>query len=376
MVLHYCEDGGWVVAADITVPNDPTDYRSGAAILGCSNLRCARCGAPVRNQAGIECPGLQAHLEQLAETPDWATLPFVRPFGPGRLYACLCLGWLEASFHACDDPEPDASAGDPSLPWRCDGHPVATLPVTVDGEVIDADTDIAALVRRVLGGWSPDASPPPSPWSPTAWLHRLRRRLADLAVASQLAKAVALCLDDPLRRAGAIAYYCGFPRDPGFARVVALAAGPGGLFLRSPTVVEDGEAMEYWPAWALRCRLFSVRGKLDALDRAALAQLQEALLRGDAGLEPEDIDGVRSVAGPWLAEQAGAIARADLSRTIPILQSLKDLEDHALIVIAGVALAAELGADHAALREWLADWPNRNEPYAGPIEVALERASR
>jgi hypothetical protein len=376
MTLHDCDDGGYVVAADIVVPDDPTDYQSGAAILGCSRLRCDRCGSVVRQLAGFDCPNLQAHLKRLDETPDWTTLDIVRPFSPGRLYACRCLGWLESSYHACGDPEPDASAGDPSLPWRCAGHPVATLPVTVDGEVIDADTDLAALVARILGGWSPDIAPPPSPWSPAAWLYRVRRRLADLPIARALAEAVAACLDDPVRRAGAIAYYCGFPRDPGFARVLALAAEPGALFLRTPNVVEDGDPMEYWPAWALRCRLFSVRGKLDSLDRKALALMQAALLRGDAGLEPEDIDGVRCVAGPWLAQQAGAIARADPSRTIAILQSLKDLDDPGLVAIAGVALAAEPGSDHAALHEWLADWPNRHEPYAGPIEVALERAGR
>lgn len=375
MVLHYCEDDGLVVAADIGVPTDPTDYRAGSAILGCSNLRCVGCHEVVRQLVGVECPHVQTRLQRLFETPDWTTLDFVAPYSLGRLYACRCTGWLETSYHVCTDPDPEPSAGDPSLPWKCDGHPVAALPVVVDGEVIEASTDLGALVRRVLGGWSPDTSPPPSPWSPSAWLYRLRRRLADLPQAAALAEAVAACLDDPVRRGGAIAYFGGYPRDPGFERVLALATDPAELGRPSPNVVKDGSTLDYRPALALRCRLFSVRGKPDALDRAARDLLQAGLLRGDPGLETEDMDGVRSVAGPWLARHAGAIARVTPAWTIAVLQSLKDLDDPALLTVAGVALAHEPGADHAALREWLEDWPNRHEAYAAVISVALGGAA-
>jgi hypothetical protein len=371
MTLHYCEDGGYVVAADTTVPEDPTDYQAGAAILGCSNLRCTRCDGVVRNRAGIECPKLKTRLKVLSQTDDWTTLEFVKPFGPGRLYACSCVGWLETTYHACGDPAPDVNAGDPSLPWRCAGHPVATLPLVVDGETITATTDFEAFTARVLGGWSPDVAPPPSPWSPSSWLYRVRRRLADLPEAPLLAGAAAACLTDPLRRAGALAYFCGFPRDPGFERVLTLATDPDEMFRRSPTVVKQGPAVEYWPAMALRCRLFSVREDLDALDHIALQLLQGALLRGDARFEEKDIDAIRWLAPSWLADHAGDGARDNPARAIQILESLKELNKPDLVAQAGVAIAKEGAAHQDALRTWLNHWSNRSEAYAPAIAQAL-----
>jgi hypothetical protein len=152
MTRHYCGNGGYVGGAHVIVPDDPTDYQAGSMVSGCNNLRCTTCGQPVRHRVGVECAKVRSRLKALAETADWSTLPYVTPFPPARLYACQCTGWLEVALHACQDPDPDPTAGDPVLPWRCDGHPVATLPMEIDGVPFAEDTDYDALVTRVLGG--------------------------------------------------------------------------------------------------------------------------------------------------------------------------------------------------------------------------------
>lgn len=372
MSLNFCDLGGFVVAPPAPVPVDPSDYKTGPLRLGCSRLRCQSCGAQVNSQAGIDCPDVADHLEELAGAADWTTLSCVRPFAPGRLYACRCLGWLETSMHACDPPDPDESAGDPTLPWRCEGHPPAVLPIVVDGERISVDTDFDALVDRVLGGWSPPESPAPCPWMPTVWLYRLRRWLAPLPESDTLARAVARRLVDPVRRGGALAYFCGFPRDPGFEMVLALGTTADALFERSQSQVAGGSGVEYWPAWALRCRLFSVRGDPDAFDQIALQLLEDALLRGDARLDAEDLNAIATADGPWLAHNAAAIARAAPSRTLAVLESLRSRGRPELVVVAGVALAGEPAADRTALRRWLNEWFVRYEPYAPVIALALD----
>lgn len=372
---HFCSVGGWVVGADMFVPEDPSDYAGGASTFGCNRLRCGACGEWVRQRAGVDCPGLPGHLAALYDTDDWTTLPFVRRFRLGRLYVCRCTGWLETSMHATGDPSPDAMAGDPSLPWGCAGHPTATLPLVVDGHRIDATTDLDALVARVLGGWSPDTGPPPTSWSPHAWLNRLRRRLADLPAARSIGAAVARHLDDPVLRGGAIAYFCGYPRDPGFDRLLALAADPAKLHAKTPDRPKQGPSYPYWLGWAVRCRLFSVRGEPDGDDREALRILEESFLRGDAGLVREDLDAIERVDAPWIASHAAGIARADRTRTVMILDGLRDRSTHELLAIAGVALAHEPAADQDAIREWLGHWSNRNKAYAAVIAAAQDTAA-
>ena len=100
----------------------------------------------------MECKDLQAWLKELSASDDWSTLSFLTPFHGSRLYACACTGWLEVGMHPCEDPDPDPLSGDPTLPWRCAGHPAPSLPATVDGVEIGTDRRLPA--RRGPRRWT------------------------------------------------------------------------------------------------------------------------------------------------------------------------------------------------------------------------------
>jgi hypothetical protein len=275
-LLHHCISGGWLFAGDGFVPADQADFRDGVSMVGCNRLRCANCGHPVRHRHGVECRNLQLRLIDLMEAQDWDKLAFLRP-SAGRLYACRCTGWLETSMHALADP--DADAGDPVLPWRCDGHPHASLPVDIDGVRFDSAGELDLLVERALSGWSPASAPPPGPWFPSAWLIRVRARLDGTRLAESMDRSVAqrVVAGLPSTMGSALRFFCAYPRTTGFESVLDFAERPGADLLGNWSTRYDSGTVEISVLDALRARIDSAGAEPDELDCRAERAVESSL---------------------------------------------------------------------------------------------------
>lgn len=113
-----------MVGARQTLPSDPHErYREDGDILGCNRIRCSRCGAWLRNIAGMKIDvatlSRDEHLEFYdglgARRRDW---PFLTTNVGGemyRVYACKC-GWDQTpSVKWLNSSDRDG--------WACAGHP-------------------------------------------------------------------------------------------------------------------------------------------------------------------------------------------------------------------------------------------------------------
>lgn len=136
--LHFCLDGGQLVGADYTIPDDPSIVNDGSlqfTLIGCSQLVCTECGVKVRNAAHFGSrPGFGNRAAQVYDTKDWRTIPddvlLEVPGYLGRFYVCRCNHHVECSTRLLksDAWETfDISHLVVDLPWRCAGHPSAKL---------------------------------------------------------------------------------------------------------------------------------------------------------------------------------------------------------------------------------------------------------
>ncbi len=315
-LLRYCEKGGLVVSGAMRVPEDPSEYKHPAVYgaVGCSRLRCTRCGEWVRHQAGVSCKDdARAHLDELFVVEDWRRLPYVatseRSFLWERLDVCRCSAWLELSAHPMEDPEFDPMR-DPVLPWRCAGHPAPELPLEVNGEVVGEGTNWRDLISKIRMGWAPVRLGNGDREGPAVWLCWLYSYLQGLPDADALSAAAGdlLATDDPRLRGIILFFFAAFPHAVGFEKVLRSAEAG------SPAAREMG--LKAW-AWMEKAaekfsEVYKALGesdclsKIEAILKAAGEQAWAAKMVGAVNVkEPkgrEDVKRILTEPGALLSE--------------------------------------------------------------------------
>ena len=378
--LHFCTDGGWLGAADVPLPADPTDFQTPGLFIACSHLVCGACGAAVRHGDGWSGKGLRSKLRQLERAADWGTLEFLEGGYPGRLYACHCQVWEELGFHACADSDPDPISGDPAVPWRCAGHPYAAVPVTVDGIVVAGPSDARLAAERMLrgfGGGCPEGVPAPCHTNPVLWLQRLHRRLDGTGLEDVVARTAgdALRGSDPVPVGVALGFFSGRVQEPGFEAILERVERTGPAELDRPYPAGGPPGMEGLPTTArepLRGRLRMAGADLDALDRAALGELQASLLRGDSGSRADDIDAVARVDARWLADHAASVAEVRPEVSGLLLDAVAVAGRPELVTIAALRLVRMGGTARDKVAAWANHWQQRQSAAAFVVRRAVE----
>ncbi|HUS29118.1 MAG TPA: hypothetical protein VMZ53_11425 [Kofleriaceae bacterium] len=233
MTDRVCAQGGLLVDGDTRLLTDPCEYyQTGLDLpVGCGRLRCSNCKEWVR--AGPPKLGFKKDaphdLRALHAAPDWSVLPFIESryalSRQLRLYACTCTYWEAESVDPIDNDHELAS--DPNVPWRCAGHPAPDLPLTLNGLRIDAATNWAQLVDKVLKGSCPrelDRMLAIGP-EPAIWLSWLYGYLQGLSVADALSAAIADRLQDsdPQVVGRVLFFFTRFPRAVGIVKLVEYA---------------------------------------------------------------------------------------------------------------------------------------------------------
>src|SRR5262245_31290786 len=143
-MTRFCHRYPELVGPRHWLPPEPFEF-GWTSPVGCNNLRCERCGSPVRAEVT----------------------------GEGRHYACACQRHDETGVFQIGG-ESDDLYPLTLTEWVCAGHPDLRLPATLDGVRLDAATDWDAVaVTAVL---TPPFTPPRVElWQ--AWLTRLYRLL-------------------------------------------------------------------------------------------------------------------------------------------------------------------------------------------------------
>lgn len=261
---NRCDSGGWFTGGDQEWPADPSHFFWPVRVpsLGCTNLVCSSCESPVRSEVKLRLKdGAGEHAAELFEAADWSSSPWVEAFdveGPPRVYACRCGVW-QASY-----PRPVQDASDlVSVPWSCGGHPLATLPLALDGMEI-TEPALRDLVRRNYGGWVPDTAPKQERKLFRFWTLRLYGRLFGTKAAGVVAHtAMGHLLDRrPSARFAALHFTWTHPDNPAAETLSLLDPADVALFVGHTTPdTTDG------------------RGTMDlgdCLKRTALKRLPEA----------------------------------------------------------------------------------------------------
>lgn len=213
--------------------------------LGCSRLRCSRCGQAVRDAVGLmplgalpldQARALHGALDA-GRGVDAATLAAFRDDGSARFYVCGCGGqyvsvrgrYLSASASGgvedLTGPTPDG--------WACAGHDDPPAPGVIDGEALPPGDDAAwdALAHGALRGERARARPDYLADPPHAWCRRMLWLLAGSAEGDALGAALGRLVI--LRDAGALALYHDAPLAAGAEAVESLAAAdPASLAAR------------------------------------------------------------------------------------------------------------------------------------------------
>ncbi len=376
--MHYCPEGGWVVDASLLVPADPSDHHHPAVTdtVGCNRLRCIVCDEDVRQRPDLsfscdEVPFEGAKALHAAE--DWAAIPWVHEARGLRLYSCLCTVHVEIALMPTVDSDPDPVA-DIRLPWRCAGHPAATLPVDIDGLVVDSTTDLAAVVGRAFGALTPPGARVNAAGIPAAWLCRVYSRLEGLPQGDALARAVASGLSDDATIGPALWFFERFPRAEGFEAVLPLTEDR--LTDSWPVKYFEEEPLQRTPLQVVLSRLDSVpEDDPDDLDRAAASVIREALLASHAAAEPRWFGALSQVGGGELAAAAPDLVRARGAHLGMMLDGLLEAGRPELVVVAGVALA-EARVNRRGLTRWLDKPQNHRRPWTLVLLKKLAKKSK
>jgi len=337
---NTCSNRGATVGSSGRVPDDPSEFRAGRVVapVGCNRLRCPICKSAVRSRAEVACEGdCSDRVAEIYETEDWLALSYVKKSLTGRLYACRCTLFLELRTTLVDDPDFDASAGDARLPWRCAGHPLAKLPVDIDGVVVGADEDFAGLVASAAHGGVPSAAHGSQRATPVQWLYRLRARLRGLPAADRFEDAMAASLGsgDEEQIAQALLYFSVVPESSAFPQALAAL---GGL---EPRAYRDHQGMERAALTMLLDRAAQAGRKPDAIDLAVRDQAFDAALDPATPLQTRDLTLLTEIDPEWVANHATALARGRESVGGALLSGLYVVDRQELIVVAGTRMAQE-----------------------------------
>lgn len=208
VVQNLCSHSGWLVDGR-ELPTDPVEHDAEVLPrLGCSNLRCSRCGAEVRSVAGRSSasPGGIADAAALYQTEDLAGSPLLKPTPTFRTYTCRCTAHVETHERRLDGEDEQIWT-----PWSCAGHPLATLPHAFDGVEVTAE-DLERLVVDSLAGWVP-AGAREADRGDGVWAARLCSRLARTPHARRIAKVVAARLthSELVTRVRALKFFANVP---------------------------------------------------------------------------------------------------------------------------------------------------------------------
>lgn len=249
--LNHCVHSGYVVGAEIPVGEHPAEFFfPPLRNLGCSNLRCTACGEQVRQVEGRlpksgATPAAIHALKSLKGKSDLLkkeSKPVV-----SRFYTCTCVYWAESNERPMVDPDPDP--GDRVFPWRCNGHPTAQLPLTLDGVTIEADPDWDAVVRAHIGELGRRDS------GDQSLLTRIYLMFTGSTDQPEIARAVAGLLEDPSAelRGRALSFFGLFGNAVGAERVAEVAAANPELFADQPDPNRS--------SWTLAMRLGDTLGR-------------------------------------------------------------------------------------------------------------------
>lgn len=211
--MNECENGGYIVGAHREVPSDPTDFMwiGRNPTVGCSRLRCSVCGLMVkqhggwrvdRDQVQYGTPDYRPRIDQLLSEDNWDLLPFMRHDENYRVYVCRCGFVMEDHQQGTELTEIDGM-GSPTIPWRCSGHPLVSLPFALDGITFSTLVDLVDAARRAFSGWRPESC---TDEVQGTWASRLHGRVSGTEMASKLEELTVACLRDPDARvrAGAL----------------------------------------------------------------------------------------------------------------------------------------------------------------------------
>ncbi|MBL9016072.1 MAG: hypothetical protein JNL83_17935 [Myxococcales bacterium] len=294
---RVCAKSGLLVDGDTRLLTDPCEYYHPATQVqaGCGQLRCESCKAWVRGGP----PGLglkddaKVDLRALHAAPDWSALPYIEVayamFNRMRLYACTCRFWVAQSVAPIDNDHELES--DPDLPWACAGHPAPELPLALGDLRIDAGTNWAQLVDKILHGSCPrdlenkDALGA----EPGLWLAWLYVYLRGLASADTLSVAIANRLDDadPLVVGRVLYFFTQFPRARGIEKLIARAEADVHRVAIGYPIPEVPPALTLWGA--VVAAHHRAPGEHDALDARIDALAKQLLVMPRSALPHDDV---------------------------------------------------------------------------------------
>lgn len=269
-MTRFCPRFPELVGPRYWLPLEPFEF-GWASPVGCDNLRCGRCGSPVR--AAVT--------------------------GERRHYACACQEHDETGVLLLDG-EPDDLYPPILTDWGCAGHPDLVLPATVDGVRLDAATDWDAVAADSV--LAPPFTPPLVDLR-AVWPTRLHRLLG--AERALLSRAVAglLAAEDPRLVLGAYHFFVNEPAAAG-AELLGPSVAARRDWLGSVPDLLDQAAL------VLHERLHRVGGEAD---RPALEVAEELAL---AGVGPSHTP--LALPPDWVRTHAKTLARAN-SRWISAL---------------------------------------------------------
>ncbi len=321
--MNRCARSGYLVDATSTLPTDATDLGvEGLPVVGCSNIRCQRCGATVRNVTGIgfrtRDDVAPAELAALYGVADLASAPLLAPTHPDyRLYLCRCSRWLESSHHACDEPDPDVLT-DPQLPWGCAGHPAVTYPHDLDGVPLASIVDVRDLAQRGFHGFVPPRARAKDVERGN-WIARLRARLDEAGQSAVDDVASAAFQDaDPHTRALAVMYLYNTESEPVARHVVELLAGDRSLYAGVPDDVTPNVADK-----TLEESMWRALRPLIASDDHVCDLARVEALSGRAGRSIYSV--LAKVDSDWVIANCADIARAAGNKLELLDKSLSQL---------------------------------------------------
>jgi len=294
---RVCAESGLLVDGDTRLLTDPCEYFHPAAgvQVGCGRLRCESCKAWVRGgPPGLRLEdGATVDLRALHAAPDWSALPFIEEayvlFNRMRLYTCTCTYWVAESVAPIDNDHEVES--DPDVPWGCAGHPAPELPLSLGDLRIDAGTNWAQLVDKILRGSCPrDLERKEALGAePALWLAWLYAYLRGLSGADDLSAAIAGRLDDadPQVVGRVLYFFTQFPRAHGSETLIARAEADVHRVALGYPIPESRLPLTLWGGIASAHQ--GTPGKHDALDTRVDALAQRLLVVPRSALPHDEV---------------------------------------------------------------------------------------